>query len=54
MYAFPEQYGADMRGILVTDNELTEGGELASLENAPTDYFSVEERRKLLLHIFIL
>ena len=49
MYAFPEQYGADMRGIPVTDNKLTEVGELASLENAPTDYLSVEERRQFSL-----
>ena len=44
MYAFPEKYGAETRGIRVTDSILKEVGKLASLEHAPVDYLSKEER----------
>eukprot|EP00794_Sanderia_malayensis_P008557 gene8557-9472_t len=46
MYAFPEHYGGENKGFVVTENDLIDAADYAELINAPDDYLSVEDRAR--------
>ena len=46
MYSFPEHYGGEAKGLLVTDDNLVDAADFADLVNSPEDYLSPEDRAK--------